>query len=97
MERSSHRDASPPLMRLDPVSRSALQGFAFQTAILAAVSLAFGGAAPLGMFILLTALAGQCNSFAALFSRQRYARGPLSRWDVGMMHFALSLGARLLQ
>ena len=84
-------------MRLDPQSRSALQGVALQSAILAGVALMFGGPAPLGTFILLTAIAGQCNSFAGLLARQRYGRGPLNRWDVGMMLFALSLGARLFQ
>ena len=101
MERLSPRDASrrEPVLAtgLDPQSRLVLLSFAIQCAALAVIALGFGGSAPLGMFILLTALAGQCNSFAALLSGHPFGRGPLNRWDVGMMHFAVSVGARLLQ
>ncbi len=97
MDRLDHRAPSPPAMRFDPASRSALQGFAIQLAVLGAITLGFGGATPLAMFILLTAVAGQCNSFAALLGGQRWGQGPLNRWDIGMMLFAVSLGARLFQ
>jgi hypothetical protein len=97
MEQLGQRDhSSLPPARLDPTSRASLQGFAVQLAILTAVSLGLGGRAPLATFILLSTLAGQFNSVSALLSGHRWGRGPLNRWDVGMMHFAVSLAARFV-
>jgi hypothetical protein len=91
------RASPPPSIRFDPVSRAALLAFAVQFAAILAISVGFGGQTPLNMLIVLSALAGQCNSIAGLFTRQRFGRGPLNRWDVAMMLFAVSLGARFFQ
>ena len=97
LQRLRPSDASGrPTGLFDPQSRDALLSFAVQLALLTAVCLAFAGRAPLQSLIVLTALSGQVNSLAGFFARQPFGRGPLNRFDVSMMLFAVSLGARFL-
>lgn len=94
MERSTGIPGAPQ-SRLDPLSRATLARFLIQLAAMGLITLVFGGTAPIDLLIVLTALGGQCNAIMGVLARERFGRGPFNQWDLAMMLFAISLGARL--